>query len=80
MSFADHFSGQASQYAAFRPRYPDALFAWLAAQLPAGGIAWDVGCGSGQAAVALSAVLDTVVASDPSVARLGDAMREPTTR
>ena len=76
MSFADHFSGQASQYAAFRPGYPDALFTWLAAQLPINSIAWDVGCGSGQAAVALGAVLDTVVATDPSVAQLGHAVHQ----
>lgn len=78
MSFADHFSSQASQYAAFRPGYPDALFTWLAAQLPTGSTGstgWDVGCGSGQAAVPLSTVLETVVASDPSVAQLGHAVR-----
>jgi hypothetical protein len=33
-SFADYFSRVASDYASYRPRYPDALFAWLA-RLPA---------------------------------------------
>ncbi len=28
--FSDHFSGQAAEYAKFRPRYPEALFEYLA--------------------------------------------------
>lgn len=35
MSFPDHFSDVAGQYAASRPRNPGALFAWLAVNAPA---------------------------------------------
>ena len=54
MSFKDHFSGHASMYAAARPTYPPALFAWLAAQIPNHARAWDAGCGNGQASAALA--------------------------
>lgn len=50
MSFADHFSGVSAAYAAFRPRYPSALFDFLAQAAPARNAAWDCGTGSGQAA------------------------------
>ena len=29
-TFRDHFSGHAADYSRFRPRYPKALFEWLA--------------------------------------------------
>ncbi len=32
MTFQDHFSSIAQDYAAFRPTYPPALFTWLATQ------------------------------------------------
>lgn len=47
----DHFSRQAPDYAKYRPGYPEALFSWLADRTPGHDLAWDVGCGSGQAAV-----------------------------
>ncbi|HET7457292.1 MAG TPA: class I SAM-dependent methyltransferase [Gemmatimonadaceae bacterium] len=72
-SFPDHFSATAAGYAAFRPHYPPALFAWLAAQAPARRRAWDCATGSGQAAVALAAHFDFVVASDASQAQLARA-------
>lgn len=62
----DHFSGVAETYAAYRPGYPDALFAWLAEQVPARGLAWDVGAGSGQASIGLAAHFEHVVATDMS--------------
>src|SRR5690606_37365985 len=71
--FADHFSGHAALYAARRPRYPDTLFGWLAAQSPARERAWDAGCGSGQAALGLAAHFDQVIASDPSAEQIAEA-------
>jgi len=41
MSFQDHFSKQAADYAAYRPHYPDNLYAWLAEQAPGREGAWD---------------------------------------
>jgi SAM-dependent methyltransferase len=72
-SFTDLFSGHAPLYAAARPSYPDALFDWLAAQAPARDRAWDCGCGSGQAAVALARHFGQVLASDPSAEQIAHA-------
>ena len=40
--FADHFSRDSASYAEFRPRYPAALFEWLAQLPPARRLVWDV--------------------------------------
>lgn len=77
MSFKDHFSGHAALYREARPTYPPALFAWLARQAPATRLAWDVGCGSGQAALALAGHFSRVVASDPSAEQLAHAGQHP---
>ena len=75
--FADHFSGVADAYARNRPRYGDALFRWLAT-LPARRVrAWDVGTGSGQAALGLAPYFATVVASDASAAQIAAAAGHP---
>jgi SAM-dependent methyltransferase len=76
-SFKDHFSGQAATYAAYRPTYPPRLFAWLGGLVSRRGLAWDVGTGSGQAAVGLADHFDHVVATDASAAQLGHAARHP---
>lgn len=73
--FADHFSRVAQSYAAFRPRYPSALFAWIASAAPARQRALDCGTGNGQAAVALAEHFPHVLAGDPSVAQLVRAER-----
>lgn len=74
---ADHFSRQAPDYAKFRPGYPDALFDWLSNQSAGHDLAWDVGCGSGQAAVPLAARFDHVVATDLSAAQISQATLHP---
>lgn len=73
MTFKDHFSGHAGAYHEARPTYPDALFDWLAAQVPARDLAWDAGCGNGQASVALAARFARVHASDPSAPQIANA-------
>jgi SAM-dependent methyltransferase len=73
MNFKDHFSGHASVYAAARPTYPPDLFDWLATQCPQHRLAWDAGCGNGQASVALAAHFDQVFASDPSATQIAAA-------
>jgi SAM-dependent methyltransferase len=74
MTFRDHFSAAAPEYAAFRPDYPAALFSWLASQAPATNLAWDSGTGSGQAAVALASHFTSVIATDASTAQLAAAV------
>src|SRR5687768_7980730 len=76
-SFADHFSGVASGYATFRPRYPTALFDWLATVAPARDTAWDCAAGSGQATLALAERFGRVIATDASDAQLGSAPAHP---
>jgi SAM-dependent methyltransferase len=71
--FKDYFSAQAAAYAEFRPRYPDALFAWLASIAPGHELAWDCATGSGQAAVGLARHFVRVEATDASATQLENA-------
>jgi SAM-dependent methyltransferase len=73
MDFKDHFSAHASSYAEARPGYPDELFEWLALQCPRRRLAWDAGCGNGQASVALAGFFGEVYATDPSQAQIAAA-------
>lgn len=71
--FKDYFSGHAAVYAATRPDYPEALFAWLAQQAPSCGTVWDCATGSGQAALALAKSFDVVHATDASREQIANA-------
>lgn len=71
--FKDLFSSGAGDYARFRPRYPDALFDYLASIAPARELAWDSGTGSGQAAGSLARRFKCVIATDPSRKQLESA-------
>jgi len=73
LGFRDHFSRQAVAYARYRPRYPPALFTYLASVSPAGERAWDCATGAGQAALGLPPHFDTVIATDASEAQLAQA-------
>lgn len=74
LRFADHFSGHASSYAVHRPRYPAALYDWLASVAPGTQLAWDVGTGNGQVAHGLVTRFARVVATDPSPEQLAHAV------
>lgn len=76
-AFKDHFSANPAGYADFRPRYPEALFDWLAGQCAACDTAWDCATGSGQAAVALAGHFQRVIASDASAAQIEHAEAHP---
>ena len=77
MSFKDHFSTQAATYAASRPRYPQALYDWLAAQCAGHRLAWDAGAGNGQCALGLAPHFERVIATEPSAAQLANAPADP---
>ncbi|MDB4950778.1 MAG: hypothetical protein JWM27_3427 [Gemmatimonadetes bacterium] len=77
MTFKDHFSGHAAEYARSRPGYPAQLFRWLAAESPAAERAWDCATGSGQCAVALAERFAHVVATDASAQQVGSAAPHP---
>ena len=73
MSFKDHFSKQAADYAKFRPRYPQELFDYLGKIAPSRQLAWDCGTGNGQAAVGIASVFDHVIATDASEKQIANA-------
>jgi SAM-dependent methyltransferase len=73
MNFKDHFSAHAGIYHEARPGYPAALFDWLAAKAQARELAWDAGCGNGQASVALADRFARVFATDPSAEQIANA-------
>jgi SAM-dependent methyltransferase len=77
MSFSDHFSGVASEYAEYRPLYPASLFDWLAGLAAHRERAWDCATGSGQAAVALASRFERVIATDASAGQIAAATRHP---
>ncbi|OJW76526.1 class I SAM-dependent methyltransferase [Thiobacillus sp. 65-1402] len=76
-SFKDHFSSGSDRYAAYRPDYPAALFAWLAGQCSGHDLAWDCATGSGQAALGLAAHFRRVVATDASAEQIRHAAPHP---
>ena len=77
VNFKDHFSKLASQYAAFRPQYPESLFDYLAGLCPEHKAAWDCACGSGQASIALAEHFEIVIATDASAKQIDAATLHP---
>jgi len=75
VTFADHFSQQSSLYASARPRYPDAVYAFVAQQAPARDHAWDCASGNGQAAEGLARHFQHVEATDASAEQIRHAPR-----
>lgn len=75
--FKDYFSTDSDNYKRFRPIYPDALYDYLVSISPSTDIAWDVGCGNGQAAVALAKRFTTMQASDASEEQVKHALPAP---
>ncbi|WP_374439762.1 class I SAM-dependent methyltransferase [Pseudomonas panipatensis] len=70
------FSQQADAYRAGRPTYDPALFSWLAEVAPGTRLAWDCGCGSGQASLDLARHFEQVVATDINAQQLRQAPRQ----
>lgn len=77
MAFADHFSDKAALYSAARPRYPDALFDFIASVSPGLERAWDCATGNGQAAAGLARHFAYVDATDASAEQITNAVPIP---
>ncbi len=77
MNDATLFSTVAREYANFRPGYPPELFAWFARTCTSRDAAWDCGCGSGQASIALAGHFAQVIATDVSSAQIAEATPHP---
>lgn len=75
--FHNYFGPQAEQYAEIRPRYPAALFHFLAMSANGTGLAWDCGTGNGQAAIGLAQRFAHVLGTDPSDDMLAQATAHP---
>lgn len=73
MTFKDHFSEHAANYASARPGYPQSMFDFIVKQCQRRHLAWDCATGNGQAALALSPHFDKVIASDASQQQLDEA-------
>ena len=69
-NFEDHFSKHSEQYAQYRPRYPEEIYAYLASIAPGASLAWDCGTGNGQAALGLAKHFDKVHATDASAEQI----------
>ena len=75
--FHNYFGPQAGRYLEFRPRYPAALFHYLAVVGGGTRAAWDCATGNGQAAVRLAERFTRVVATDPSEDMIAKAIPHP---
>ena len=73
------FGAQAASYAAYRPCYPEALYAAIAEFAGFGGreLALDLATGSGQVAARLAQTFSRVVACDLAAEQLRHAARLP---
>jgi SAM-dependent methyltransferase len=74
MPFRDYFSEQSDAYAKYRPRYPAALFEYLATLPERRERAWDCATGNGQAALGLAPFFPEIIATDASPSQLQSAL------
>jgi SAM-dependent methyltransferase len=74
MQFKDYFSEQSDAYAKYRPRYPAALFEYLATLTKQRERAWDCATGNGQAALGLAPFFTEIIATDASPSQLQSAV------
>ena len=77
MTFKDHFSKQASDYAKYRPTYPEEFFSYLSRNCHDHSLAWDCATGNGQAALGLVPHFAKIFASDASEAQIARAFQHP---
>ncbi len=71
------FTRNSDAYSANRPTYDPALIAWLSSQAPDLSLAWDCGCGTGQATQDLARHFQRVVGTDVSAQQLAKAEAGP---
>ncbi|OVA11600.1 Methyltransferase type 11 [Macleaya cordata] len=77
---AELFNKQAKEYSQTRPSYPPELFRFIASKTPNHDLAWDVGTGSGQAAVSLAEIYKNIIATDTSQQQLDFATKHSNIR
>ncbi|MEO6405601.1 MAG: class I SAM-dependent methyltransferase [Ferruginibacter sp.] len=72
----DNFSANASEYAKYRPQYPQELYDFILSFVPERKLAWDCGTGNGQTATELAKYFENVYASDISRQQLHNAVKQ----
>ncbi len=77
VSFKDHFSAHAADYASYRPTYPRELVSYLAYLTRHHALVWDAGCGTGQLSVLLATRYTRVHATDASAEQVAQAVAHP---
>ncbi|GAB4139238.1 MAG: class I SAM-dependent methyltransferase [Cyanobacteria bacterium J069] len=80
LSFKDYFSRQASNYAKYRPGYPDELYSYLTETATAHTAAWDCATGNGQVAIGLAPYFEAIYATDASASQIANAFPHPRIR
>lgn len=73
MAAGNYFSAASDLYKQYRPTYPEALYQYLAGLAPSRRLAWDCGCGNGQASVVLAKYFQQVRANDISPEQIAEA-------
>lgn len=73
----DNFSVQSSDYAKFRPAYPQVLIDYLLSLTERHSTCWDCGTGNGQLAIQLAETYTLVHATDISAQQLSNATKHP---
>jgi len=72
----EYFNVRSNDYKKYRPVYPKGLFDFLADIAPANDLAWDCGCGTGQATAALSDYFDHIIGTDVSKGQIKNAIKK----
>ena len=73
--FKDLFSQVSTDYAKYRPKYPEDLFKFLASLTHEHDLCWDCATGNGQAAVSIAKYYSKVIATDASKEQISNAAR-----
>lgn len=73
----DRFSGNAPEYAKYRPKYPAAAYRFIESLVQQKNLAWDCATGTGQVALELANAFDKVEATDISREQLSQAPKTP---
>ncbi len=76
----DNFSRNSSDYAKYRPDYPQELFQYIRKLAPGNAAAWDCGTGNGQVASALTNYFERIEATDLSSQQISHAILHPQIR
>nr|XP_043620854.1 putative methyltransferase DDB_G0268948 [Erigeron canadensis] len=71
------FLNQAKEYVKTRPGYPQQLFDFISSKTPCHDLVWDVGTGSGQAAISLASIYKSVIGTDTSSKQIEFAPKLP---